>query len=177
MIKETYKVKCPKNILFGDPMCFDNYTGAKLKKLVVNTKVPKYFDAARVVIEELPNEYDPDEMIYNMAIYLSPNQNIDVYLGGKMYSIQECFSKDIGVDTASYLIDVDDQYDEFHTNSDGYWGNYIEYFRKINGKKVVDAIIINIDMSFYGQSMDNMRRYLNYFFKDVEQIENLPDPE
>ena len=176
-MKETYNVKCPRHVIFGDPMYFENFKGAKLKKLVVNEKIPKRFDAARVVIEEFPDEYAPDEMAYWMTIYIAPRKTINTYVGGQMYSVQKCSNKDIGVDTASYIIEIDDQYDEFSTGADGYWGNYIEYFRKVNDEKIVDAIRIEICMSFYGQSIDNVRRYVNYFFEDVKQIENLTDPE
>ena len=36
MRKETYKIKCPKHIVFGDPLYFEEYKGERLKKLVVD---------------------------------------------------------------------------------------------------------------------------------------------
>lgn len=177
MIKETYKVKCPHFIAFGDPMYFDEFKEKKLKSLVVNDKIPKHLDTARVILEEFPFEADPNENIYLMTIYIAPRQTINTYVGGQMYSVQELFNKDIGVDTACYLLQIDKQYDEFRTGSDGYWGEYVEYFRKIEGKKIVDAIRIEVGMTFYEQNMEDMRRTLNYFFENIEQIENLPDPE
>ena len=51
MRKETYKIKCPKHIVFGDPLYFEEYKGELLKKLVVDYEVPAKFDTARLVLE------------------------------------------------------------------------------------------------------------------------------
>ena len=53
MRKETYKIKCPKHIVFGDPLYFEEYKGERLKKLVVDYEVPAKFDTARLVLEAL----------------------------------------------------------------------------------------------------------------------------
>ncbi|MFR4878497.1 MAG: hypothetical protein ACLUBZ_16605 [Ruthenibacterium lactatiformans] len=52
MRKETYKIKCPKHIAFGNPLYFEEYKGEQLKKLVVDYEVPAKFDTARLVLEE-----------------------------------------------------------------------------------------------------------------------------
>lgn len=59
MRKETYKIKCPKHIVFGDPLYFEEYKGERLKKLVVDYEVPAKFDTARLVLEEKPFEKCP----------------------------------------------------------------------------------------------------------------------
>ena len=46
MKKEIYKMQCPKHIVFGDPLYFDRFKGARLKSLVVDYKPPKHFEAA-----------------------------------------------------------------------------------------------------------------------------------
>ena len=35
-MKETYAVKLPKKIIFGDPLYFEEFKGKKLDRLVVN---------------------------------------------------------------------------------------------------------------------------------------------
>lgn len=61
MRKEIYKIKNPKHIVFGDPLYFEDFKGAELKRLTVDYKPPKSFDAARLVLLEKPNEkYRPD---------------------------------------------------------------------------------------------------------------------
>ena len=48
MRKEIYKIKNPKHIVFGDPLYFEDFKGAELKRLTVDYKPPKSFDAARL---------------------------------------------------------------------------------------------------------------------------------
>lgn len=67
------------------------------------------------------------------------------------------------------------------TGGDGYWGQYVDYTRRIGGKEYLDAVIIGIAIP--GEmDMNDMRRYLHYFFQNVQQMENvevpsLPEPE
>lgn len=58
-MKETYSVKLPKHIVFGDPWYFEEYNGEKLDSLVVDMNPPSRFQA-RVVLEEVPDEEYPD---------------------------------------------------------------------------------------------------------------------
>ena len=115
MRKEIYKVKCPRHIIFGDPTYFREYKGAKLKKLTVDYKPPKDFDAARLVLEERPNKEFPEYINRTMTLYLAPSQTIKTYLEGMMYSSQEIAEKGIGVDTARYYFSVDGRDDELFT--------------------------------------------------------------
>lgn len=39
----------------------------------------------------------------------------------KMYASQKIEQKEIGVDSARYLIDVDGRYEDIRTGGDGYW--------------------------------------------------------
>lgn len=171
-MKETYKVKRPDRVIWGDPWYMEEYSGERLKELIVDFRSPKHFDA-RVVLEEQPMDEFPDMMLYTMSIYLAPKQTIETYMKGLMYESQKHTVKDIGVDTAKYYIKVDGQDDTIRTGGDGYWGDYQEMFRMVAGKqKILDAAIITIAMSEY-ETMDSMRDYLKYFFQDVEQVENV----
>ena len=62
MRKEIYKVKSPKRIVFGDPLYFEEYKGDELKRLTVDYKPSEYFDTARLVLQEQPNQEFPDYM-------------------------------------------------------------------------------------------------------------------
>ena len=42
MRKEIYKIKNPKHIVFGDPLYFEDFKGAELKRLTVDYKPPKF---------------------------------------------------------------------------------------------------------------------------------------
>ncbi len=174
-MKETYKVKTPKKIVFGDPYYFEEFTGEKLERLTVDYSPPSRF-AARVVLEEEPYEEYPDLMQRSMIIYLAPNEIIDTYLKGMMYASQKESVKDIGVDTARYYLEIDEADDTISTGGDGYWGDHREYTRDIAGRTILDATVTTIAMSEF-ETMDSMREYLKYFFDEVEQIENVEPPE
>ena len=47
-MKEIYKVQTPKRIVFGDPLYFEEFSGARLEQLVVDVQPPEAF-GARVV--------------------------------------------------------------------------------------------------------------------------------
>lgn len=98
MRKEIYKIKNPKHIVFGDPLYFEDFKGAELKRLTVDYKPPKSFDAARLVLLEKPNEKYPEYTDRTMTLYLAPRQTIDVYADEKIYAFQKIDGKSIGVD-------------------------------------------------------------------------------
>ena len=102
MRKEIYKIKCPKHIIFGDPQYFEEFKGAKLKRLTVDYKPSEYFDTARLVLQKQPNQEFPDYMERSITLYLAPRQTMETYLKGMIFTSQEVAQKDIGVDTACY---------------------------------------------------------------------------
>lgn len=177
MRKETYFVKCPRHVRVGDPMYFEEYEGRKLKSLVVDQKIPKGF-SARVVIteEELDPELFPEETFQNLSIYMAPEQYLDTYVAGKYYEGQQIAQKEIGVDTARYLLEIDDRYDEIKTGGDGGWGDYYEFYRKGSSgrKKIVDAIWISLVIP-EEKTFDDVRRMLSYYFEDMVPLENPKD--
>lgn len=124
--KEIYVVDCPTHILFGDPMYFEHFEGQKLDRLVVDCKVPKNF-VARVVLQEQPIEDLPGEMLDTMTLYMAPERTISTYMDGYCYKGQEVEQKEIGVDTVTYLFEVDGRYEEFNTEGDGYWGKAVNF--------------------------------------------------
>ena len=146
MRKETYKIKCPKHIVFGDPLYFEKYKGEQLKKLVVDYEVPAKFDMARLVLEEKPFEKCPDMMHRTMTIFRAPHDHINVYLSNHKYKVQQEENKVIGVDTARYLFEVDGRYDEIKTMADGVWGNTSEFYRMNGNRRISDAVIIVVDV-------------------------------
>lgn len=169
MKKEIYSVKCPKRFLFGDPMYFEEFKGKKLAGLVADCKPPGNF-AAKVVLAEEPMEEYPDEMSRTMTVYMAPEETIDTYVDGCMYKGQEVTEKEIGVDTAKYLINVDGHYEEIHTGGDGYWGNYLEFSRGKGRNRILDAMTVSVCMPEF-EDFESMKRLANYFFSDVQLLE------
>lgn len=119
----------------------------------------------------------PELMLLDMTIYIAPKERIDTYLGGMMYKGQLIDEKDIGVDTARYDVRINGKNNTIYTGADGAWGSYTEYYLEHKGMRGVDCMIINLGFSSDFDTMESMREHLRYFFDDVKQIENAPEPE
>lgn len=168
MRKEIYSVKCPKQVQFGDPMYFEEYEGRKLENLVVDCKPPRGFVAKVVLVEEPMKEY-PDEMSRTMTLYMAPKETIDTYVDGYMYEGQDVKEKEIGVDTAKYLLHVDGRYEEIHTGADGYWGNHLEFSRGQGKSRILDAITVSVCMPEF-EDFESMKRLTGYIFLDAQLL-------
>ena len=169
-MKETYTVKLPQNIVFGDPLYFEQFNGEKLERLVVDFSPPKHFEA-KVVLQEIPFEEMPHVMDRTMTIFLAPAKTMGVYLNDMIFESQDENTRDIGVDTAQYILKIDDNEEIIRTGADGYWGSYMELSRTVNGCKTLDAAIISVSMPEQ-ESFDTMRERLNFLFSNVIQTEN-----
>lgn len=170
-MRETYKVKCPSYIKWGDPLYFKQYKGEKLEKLILNLQPPNRFDARLVLQEERCKEF-PSYMIRTMALYMAPEQTIEIYMQQMMYEGQEQTVKNIGVDSACYHLKTDGYSEDIRTGGDGYWGDYQEFFRTIHGNKYLDAAIVTILMPDY-MTMEDVRGFAKRFFENMTQIENV----
>lgn len=171
MIKETYKVKSPKRLAFGDPLYFEQERGERLKELVADITPPNFF-AARVVIEETTVEGLPGDFGRLMTIYLARERTIKTYMQQMYYENQKVTERPIGVDSASYRIQIDDRKETIYTGGDGYWGSLTEYSWQTGDREVLDCCEVRIVMPNH-VDMGEMRRYLYHFFEEVEQIENV----
>ena len=156
--KEIYRVKHPDRITFGDPYYFEQFHGDKLRRLTCDLKVPDWMDARIVLREELMERDDcgdddlfarfsEDELKRRaLVIYLAPPDTMQTYLDGMRYESQKSREKQIGVDTASYLLRVDDRTETVHTAADGYWGGVETLYHVIDGEPCHDAMIITVEM-------------------------------
>lgn len=169
MRKEIYKIKNPKHIVFADPLYFEDFKGAELKRLTVDYKPPKSFDAARLVLLEKPNEKYPEYTDRTMTLYLAPRQTIDIYADEKIYAFQKIDGKSIGVDTARYYLSIDGRDDIIRTGADGWWGSFEEYYRE-NGKgRISDAVVLTVAIP-EEQDFNWMKQMAGYFFEDMQPV-------
>lgn len=86
-----------------------------------------------------------------------------------MYKGQDISVKEIGVDTASYLINVDGRSDEMKTGGDGYWGECQEFRHKQNGRQYLDAIIVTVVIPEF-EDWSGMEGLAGYFFEDMKPL-------
>ena len=167
MRKEIYKIKCPKHIIFGDPQYFEEFKGAELKRLTVDYKPSEYFDTARLVLQEQPNQEFPDYMERSITLYLAPRQTMETYLKGMIFTSQKVAQKNIGVDTARYYFNVDGRDDEIKTEGDGWWGYFEEYYRQNGKDRISDAVVLTVAIP-EDYDFDGMKQLAGYFFGDMQ---------
>lgn len=174
-MEKVTKVKCPKHIILGDPLYFEEYTGRELKRLVVDYNPPEQY-MAMVKIKEKKSDIPHLEWIEPptycvMTLYLGPKENIEVYARDEIYEHQQWKKKGLRAASDRYLVNVDGQEDELHTRGDGEWGYFIEiYDRDEHGKKRTQGVVINMilpeDVDF-----DDAGVLVKYFFKEEKQVE------
>ena len=87
----------------------------------------------------------------------------------KMYADQRIEQKEIGVDTARYIMEIDDRWKEFHTGADGCWGNTFTYFHTRNGRKQVDGKMIMFTMP-EEVSFEEMKRIMDTLFAGLQPV-------
>ncbi|MDD3278654.1 MAG: hypothetical protein PHG16_07185 [Lachnospiraceae bacterium] len=168
MREESYEVKCPRHIVFGDPLYFEEFKGERLKELVVNFKPPQYFKTGVILKEEEVPEC-PGFTLRTMSIYLAPKETLGTYLSGKMYEGQQIQQKEIGVDSACYIISVDGREEDIKTGGDGYWGDMQTFYHLHDQRKVKDAVILTVVIPDFVDFKD-MQKWVNYFFEDVQLL-------
>lgn len=169
--QEGFKVDCPRRIVVGDPSYFEEFSGERLKRLTAYYAPPRFFEA-RVLLTEVEFSDFPGEKVCGMSVYMAPKETIETYAEGMMYEGQEVSTKEIGVDTAKYLMIVDGQSDTIHTRGDGYWGRCEEYSREIGDKKYVDAVAIHLSMPGV-DSYETVKQRMQYFFSNIQSVEKL----
>ena len=179
--KEIYRADHPNRITFGDPYYFESFRGDKLRSLTLDLKVPDWMEARLVLREDLMEreDYGDDELFTRLSedklkrralvIYLAPPKTMQTYLDGMQYESQKVDEKQIGVDTASYLLRVDDRSGTVHTAADGYWGCVETLYRVIDGKTCHDAVIITVEMP-EDYDFEAMKALAESFFEGMTPV-------
>lgn len=103
-ILEKYKAKRPERIMFGDPWDFENYKDQPeiRDKIVVNHTPSKEF-VAGIVLEDKEDPDAPGKRQKLMAFYFAPEEDIEVYMNGKMYSLQKADVREIVIASGRYI--------------------------------------------------------------------------
>ncbi len=167
--QEEFRVDCPRKIVVGDPLYFEEYSGERMRRLKAYYAPPWYFEAG-VILTEAEFADFPGEKVCGLSIYMAPKETIETYASGMMYEGQEILTKEIGVDTARYMMVVDGQSDTIHTGGDGYWGRCEEFIRKIGNVRYRDAIAIHLTMPEF-ESYESVKQRMKYFFNNVRLVE------
>lgn len=171
MKEERYKIKRPGHILMGDPLCLEQKE--RFGNVLIDYQPEKYFDA-QLILKEEPDPEDSSFTLLSMNLYLAPGNYLDTYIKNMMYAEQKTEEKGVAVDTARYHIKIDNQFLNVSTGADGWWGNYTEFYREIDGRRVSDAVIITAWVP-EEEGFDGMKQIARYLFGDLQPIEKIPE--
>ena len=166
-MKEIYKVKPPKRVILGDPKYFEQFSGARLCKRIVDFKVPKAF-AARVVLQK-----EKREGAGTLLLYLAPKDHLRNHMRGLLCQGQESKIRQIALESKRYHVRIDKNEDSICAEN-GCWACFEEVLHWENGKKVLDAAILSITTPA-SETMQEMRQRVQYFFQNTELTGNAAD--
>ena len=166
--REIFRAACPKRIVVGDPDYFETEPPERLKKLVVDYMPPRSYEA-RVVLSQYEIRNYGVYQANSVQIYAAPEKDVDLYASGKMRGNQRIEQKEIGVDTARYIMEIDDRWEELHTGADGCWGDAFTYFHTRNGRKQVDGKMIMLTMP-EEVSFEEMKRIMDTLFAGLQPV-------
>lgn len=175
MREERYRIKCPKHILFGDPLYLEQYENdqKRLRELVVDY-CPEPSFVAGLILKEEPYQKDPAYTLLSINLYFAPEQHLGTYMRDWMYKGQKIEEKGVGVDTACYILEVDGRYEDVKTGGDEWWGRSQEFSHTSRGKKVLDAVVVTIWMP-EEETFEGMKQTAKYLFDDLRPLERVPE--
>lgn len=156
------KVSFPKFLSIGDPLYFQDgdtkYTYEKSFRGKSN-----WFGEIQLIEREEKYIYEGKECsleYISIKVLYAPNQVLlDTYKNDQVYSSHKIKTTKIGVDSASYILQVNENGDTINTGSDGLFGGVSEIYK---GSKL-DGLIIDLDLGDL-YDFDTFKEQLEYIF-------------
>ena len=145
-------ISMPKKITIGDPMYFEDGKGLEYtysKAFRGKSDWACAIEIADNFITCPPNEFFKETLEYNdvsFKIYLAYDEKmLSLLKEGKRYTRQKEKVTELGVDSASYIINVNGVEELIRTGGDGSIGYVCEYFTKSK----LEGVIIEATLSDY----------------------------
>ncbi|MGG7131206.1 hypothetical protein [Clostridium perfringens] len=166
--KVVYGVKMPKRFKIGDEWYFEEYANDKkeLDRLTYVRGVRGKSDwQCKIVLEE--KQCEDFQYVSVHGIFAEDEAYLKLLDMNKMYKGDKVIKDFIlGVDTASYLFEIDNNYSKVRTGADGYFG-YIREFS--SNKNKLRAIELDLD---FGDDFERARSILEGVFeiKEIKEI-------
>lgn len=164
--KISAEVKMPKKMYIGDPMYFEKFEGKKLSKLTYANNYrgkSEWFGLLSIIEKEGSFEIEGKTHTYKdieIMISFAPNKKLlNIYDEEKCMNYQREKTTPIGVDTARYVIGIDDKEIEINTQADGFWGVVCQYF---NVSKL-EGIFVVLNTGEYND-LEQVKLDLEYLF-------------
>lgn len=162
--EKEYEIKPFKRLTVGDPCYFEENAGLHL---TIDETLPSFKSRKTgVVLQKVKTtyiaNYDNKEhsyvsdlaIIYNISPYCK--LYIDAHKKGEyMADLRESGTTQLGCDTASFDITVDERSDNICTGADGYYGTYFKYPHN-------RACILELELDDSYVGMDRLKSVLGY---------------
>lgn len=130
--QERYKIKTPKRIRIYDEIYLNDSNASDLCAIIDDISRNKKSELIFEVVEDtFISEYTKKSVTtksFVAKIFISSDQSIlDTFFENKYHPGFVKFKKQLGCDTASFVIEIDDVYCDIDTGADGYYGEHIAY--------------------------------------------------
>lgn len=168
LTKDYVKVNMPKKLYVGDPLYFEEFENnpAELKRLTyANTfKRPDWVGSITLTEKEYASAFEDKDFSYTSIEFFAcfaPNEEfLKTYEENQCYKHQKIKQTEIGVDSARYVLGVNDREEVVKTGADGYWGGVFE----IKSGNKLEGLCISLGMGDL-YSVEEAKKSLNYLFE------------
>lgn len=136
-----------------------------MRKMTLIGYKPRVSKVGSVTIKKVHCADEEDgfewDSIY-IDIFLAKDEaQLKVYEDDKFFKNTIKEKRELGCDSASFIMDVDGRYEEFDTGADGYYGT-VELMKEYFGFRM----FLSLDADLF--SMDDTEKTMKYLFKEVK---------
>lgn len=165
--RERYKIKLPKSIHIYDELYLNNPSTKDLCVFLDNIPRNRIAELCFEVMEsswKTDWSSEPISMTNLITkICIAPDQEIlDIFANNQHHPNLVKYQHELCCDTASFVIEIDNNYEKIGTGADGYYGIHIAY--KYNRAHMIE-FCVDMDM----MSEKRFRNILSYLF-DCKKI-------
>lgn len=175
--RKKFSIKPFKKIVIGDPSYFDELDNGSenkyLKDITCNFNTTCCNVGSVIITENTSDLYFGNdakpikscEVLVDFYLASSEKQ-LDIYENGKWFG-KETLKKEyeLGCDTACFEMTIDNEYDEFRTGSDGYYGN-VKQLKQNYG--LIGHLYFDGDMFTFDEIVNRMNKLFHFQEKGVE---------
>jgi len=166
--KERYSIKTPKEIRLYDEMYLNDSNFIDFCAIIENISKDKKTELIFELVEDVVSLKYSEVKILTFVVKLliaSDQEILDCFYNEKYYPASVEQQKELICDSSSFVIEIDDRYDDIYTGADGCYGQQISY--KDNQAHFIE-FCIDTDLI----SEKKLRKILNYLF-DIKEIEEV----
>lgn len=178
ILKETiHRIMPFSHLKIGDPMYFDEIDNGsdnvRLQELTCNLEIPDCKCGATKIEKIMYEDQNTEQSglqsytIIKVSVYLAnSNKQLDTYLADKWFGEKSVKQrKQLGCDTAKYLLEVDERSCVIDSTADGYYGELLELKC---GYGMMLYLWFDNDITCYEEVCSLMEYLFNFFnFKEV----------